>query len=53
MLAIDGLKKLKLLARKDANDAVNKQKRKIQKYKSKAKRLHHKAGVRAQREEKA
>jgi hypothetical protein len=53
ILTIDSLKKLKLLARKDANDAVDKQKRKIQKYKSKAKRLRHEAGVRARREEKA
>jgi hypothetical protein len=53
MLAIDGLEKLKMLKRKAANDAVTKQKTKIRKYKNKAKRLCHEAGVKARREEKA
>jgi hypothetical protein len=41
-----------MLARKAANDAVTKQKTKIRKYKNKARRLCHKAGVKARREEK-
>jgi len=42
-----------MLKRKAANDAIIKQKTKIRKYKNKAKRLCHKAGVKARREEKA
>ena len=53
MLTIDGLEKLKMLKRKAADDAITKQKTKIRKYKNKAKRLYHKAGVKAQKEEKA
>jgi hypothetical protein len=53
MLAIDGLEKLKMLKRKAADNAVTKQKTKIQKYENKAKRLYHEAGVKARKEEKA
>jgi hypothetical protein len=53
MLAIDGLKKLKMLTRKSADDAITKQKTRIRKYENKATRLRHKAGVKARREEKA
>ena len=53
MLAIDGLEKLKMLKRKAADDAVTKQKTKIRKYENKARRLRHKAGVKARQEEKA
>jgi hypothetical protein len=53
ILASDGLEKLKMLIRKAADDAVTKQKTKIQKYKNKARRLRHEAGVKARREEKA
>jgi len=42
-----------MLKRKAADDAVTKQKIKIQKYENKAKRLYHEAGVKAWREEKA
>jgi hypothetical protein len=53
MLTIDGLEKLKMLKRKAADNAVTKQKTKIQKYENKAKRLYHEAGVKARKEEKA
>jgi hypothetical protein len=53
ILIIDGLKKLKIHKKKAADDAVTKQKTKIRKYKNKAKRLCHEAGVKARREEKA
>jgi hypothetical protein len=36
-----------MLKRKTADDAVTKQKIKIQKYENKAKRLYHEAGVKA------
>jgi malate synthase len=52
MLVINGLKKLKILIRKSADDAITKQKTRIRKYKNKAIRLCHKAGVKARREEK-
>jgi hypothetical protein len=42
-----------MLIRKAANDAITKQKTKIRKYKNKARRLRHEAGVKARREEKA
>jgi hypothetical protein len=42
-----------MLKRRAANDAVKKQKTKIRKYKNKAKRELYKAGIKAQREEKA
>ena len=47
ILAIDGLKKKKMLKRKAANTAITKQKIKIRKYENKAKRLCYKAGVKA------
>ena len=53
MLTIDGLKKKKMLKRKTTNTTITKQKTKIRKYENKAKRLYHKAGVKAQKKEKA
>jgi hypothetical protein len=53
ILISDSLEKLKILTRKAANNAITKQKTKIQKYENKARRLRHKARVKARREEKA
>jgi hypothetical protein len=53
MIAIDALKKKKMLKRRATDDAIKKQKTKIRKYKNKAKRELYKAGIKAQREEKA
>jgi hypothetical protein len=53
MLAINALKKKKMLKRRATNNAIKKQKTKIQKYENKAKRELYKAGIKARREEKA